>query len=82
MAPIWGFQKLKWLQLGLKIHVVDYSEHAMGEGTDAEAVAYVQLNVDGQRIAGAAFDHDTISASLKAVLSALNRKQAELVKVA
>lgn len=72
-----------WTQhTGQQVHVVDYSEHAIGEGTDAEAVAYVQLNVDGQHIAGAAFDHDTISASLKAVLSALNRKQTELVKVA
>ena len=67
---------------GQRVHVVDYSEHAMGEGTDAEAVAYVQLNVDGQRFAGAAFDHDTISASLKAVLSALNRAQVKMVQVA
>ena len=58
------------------ISVVDYSEHAVGAGTGAEAVAYVQLNVDGQRVTGAAFDHDTVSASLKAVLSALNRSQA------
>ncbi|GBL45929.1 2-isopropylmalate synthase [Sulfuriferula multivorans] len=58
---------------GQRISVVDYSEHAIGSGTDAEAVAYIQLNIDGQRVAGAAFDHDTVSASLKAVLSALNR---------
>ena len=63
-----------WKQYSsLEIFVVDYSEHAMGEGTNAEAVAYVQLNVDGKRFSGAAFDHDTISASLKAVMSALNR---------
>ncbi len=67
---------------GQQIHVVDYSEHAIGEGTDAEAVAYVQLNVDGQRIAGAAFDHDTISASFKAVLSALNRLPVKRIQVA
>ena len=72
-----------WKQFsGQQVHVVDYSEHALGAGTDAEAVAYVQLNVDGQRIAGAAFDHDTISASLKAVLSALNRVQIKAVRVA
>ena len=58
---------------GQRVGVVDYSEHAVGGGTDAEAAAYVQLNVDGRRIAGAAFDRDTVSASLKAVLSALNR---------
>jgi 2-isopropylmalate synthase len=60
--------------------VVDYSEHAMEEGTDAEAAAYVQLNIDGRRVAGAALDQDTVSASLKAVLSAINRacsRQAE-----
>jgi 2-isopropylmalate synthase len=58
---------------GQQISVVDYNEHAIGSGTNAEAVAYVQLNIDGQRVSGAAFDHDTVSASLKAVLSSLNR---------
>jgi 2-isopropylmalate synthase len=63
---------------GQKISVVDYNEHAIGAGTNAEAVAYVQLNINGQRVSGAAFDHDTVSASLKAVLSALNRNLAGL----
>ncbi len=58
---------------GQQISVVDYNEHAIGAGTNAEAIAYVQLNIDGQRVSGVAFDHDTVSASLKAVLSALNR---------
>jgi len=60
---------------GSRISVVDYSEHALGAGTSAEAVAYVQLNVDGQRSAGAAFDRDTVSASMRAVLAAINRVQ-------
>ncbi|MBD3670147.1 MAG: 2-isopropylmalate synthase [Gammaproteobacteria bacterium] len=58
---------------GQAVQIIDYSEHALGEGSDAEAVCYVQLNVDGQRFAGAAFDSDTVSASLKAVVSAINR---------
>ncbi|MDP2852600.1 MAG: 2-isopropylmalate synthase, partial [Gallionella sp.] len=58
---------------GQRMSVVDYSEHAIGPGTDAEAIAYVQINLDDQRISGAAMDHDTVSASLKALLSALNR---------
>jgi 2-isopropylmalate synthase len=63
-----------WIKRGgQRISVVDYNEHAIGSGTDAEAVAYVQLNINGQRVSGVAFDHDTVSASLKAVLSALNR---------
>ncbi len=63
-----------WIKYGgQQISVVDYNEHAIGTGTNAEAIAYVQLNIDGQRVSGVAFDHDTVSASLKAVLSALNR---------
>ena len=57
--------------------MVDYSEHAVGEGTNAEAVTYVQLNIDGKRVAGVALDHDVVSASMKAVLSAWNRAERE-----
>jgi 2-isopropylmalate synthase len=55
------------------IAVLDYQEHAIGEGTDAEAAAYVLLSLDGERFAGAAIDRDVVGASLKAVLAALNR---------
>ncbi|MDX1594200.1 MAG: 2-isopropylmalate synthase [Gammaproteobacteria bacterium] len=67
---------------GSKVSVVDYTEHAVGGGTDAEAAAYVQLNVDGQRVSGAAFDRDTVSASLRAVLASLNRAAAIHVRAA
>lgn len=59
---------------GRRIGVLDYREHAIGAGTDAEAAAYVLLDLDGQRVAGAAIDRDTVAASLRAVLSALNRR--------
>jgi 2-isopropylmalate synthase len=62
---------------GRQLRVIDYSEHAIGEGTHAEAVAYILLDVEGERIAGAAFDHDSLSATLKSVLSALNLAQRE-----
>jgi 2-isopropylmalate synthase len=58
---------------GQQVAVIDYSEHAIGPGTDAEAAAYVQLNIDGRRISGAALDQDTVNASLMAVMAALNR---------
>ncbi|MCM2971502.1 2-isopropylmalate synthase [Larsenimonas suaedae] len=58
---------------GVSVNVVDYSEHALGEGSDAVAVAFVQLNVNGQRFAGMAEDGDTVTASLRAALSAVNR---------
>jgi 2-isopropylmalate synthase len=60
---------------GNRINVVDYSEHTLGTDTSAEAVAYVQLNIDGQRSAGVAFDRDTVSASMRAVLASLNHAQ-------
>jgi len=63
---------------GRQINIVDYTEHAIGAGTNAEAAAYVQLNVDGQRSSGAALDHDTVSASLKAVLSAYDNASKRL----
>ncbi|MCU7934358.1 MAG: 2-isopropylmalate synthase [Candidatus Thiodiazotropha sp. (ex Dulcina madagascariensis)] len=62
---------------GQLINVVDYVEHAIGEGADAEAAAYIHLNIGGRRVAGAAIDRDTVNASLKAVLSALNLAQAD-----
>lgn len=72
-----------WIRhTGRQIHVVDYTEHAIGEGTDAEAAAYVQLNVEGQHVSGASIDQDTVSASLKAVLAALNRVQVKRAQAA
>jgi 2-isopropylmalate synthase len=58
---------------GQSVHVVDYSEHAASEGTEALAVAYVLLSVDGRRLCGVGLDHDAVSAALKAILSACNR---------
>jgi len=63
-----------WMRhTGQRLSVVDYTEHAIGQGTGAEAAAYVQLNVDGKRVAGASLDQDSVSAALKAMISALNR---------
>lgn len=60
---------------GQPVRILDYQEHAMGAGTDAEAAAYVQLDLGGWHVAGAAIDRDTVAASLRAVLSALNRSR-------
>lgn len=65
-----------WMQhSGLQINVLDYTEHSINAGTDSEAAAYVQLNIDGKRMGGAALDRDTVSASLSAVLAAINQAQ-------
>jgi 2-isopropylmalate synthase len=62
---------------GVEVKVVDYQEHAIGAGTDADAAAYVLLAIDGRQVPGAAIDRDTVGASLRAVLSALNAAAAE-----
>ncbi len=59
----------------LQISVTDFNEHAIGEGTDAQAIAFISLNINGQHFSGASFDNDTLSASIKALISALNRYQ-------
>ncbi|WP_445619005.1 2-isopropylmalate synthase [Kushneria sp. Sum13] len=57
---------------GQQVGILDYSEHSLGEDSDANAIAFVQLNVDGQRICAVAEDSDTVSASLKAVIAGIN----------
>jgi 2-isopropylmalate synthase len=66
---------------GQSVDVLDYQEHAIGAGTNAEAAAYVLLQVDGAQFAGAAIDVDTVGASLKAVLSSLNRAAAAVASL-
>jgi 2-isopropylmalate synthase len=61
-------------QTGMRIQVADYSEHALGAGSDAEAVAYVKLQTsDGKQAWGAGRDRDIMTASLHAVVRAVNK---------
>ncbi len=58
---------------GVELEVVDYSEHALGAGTDAQAAAYVECTQpDGSTIWGVGIDEDVASASVRAILSAAN----------
>ncbi|HZU63365.1 MAG TPA: 2-isopropylmalate synthase [Novosphingobium sp.] len=58
---------------GVALSVKDYSEHAMGAGTDARAAAYVECTgPDGQTVWGVGLDTDVATASVRAVLSAAN----------
>lgn len=55
------------------VTLFDYVEHAMSSGSDAVAAAYVDLEVDGHRLWGVGIDNDTTRATLKAIVSAVNR---------
>ena len=58
---------------GVDIDVRDYSEHAMGSGSDARAAAYVECALaDGRVIWGVGIDEDVATASVRAILSAAN----------
>ena len=57
-------------EYGDKIEILDYREHALGSGTDSQAIAYVHLSINNQRYIGIAKHRDVISASLQAVLNA------------
>ena len=58
---------------GVVLSVKDYSEHAMGAGSDARAAAYVEcVGADGKVIWGVGIDHDVATAGVRAVLSAAN----------
>jgi 2-isopropylmalate synthase len=59
--------------VGIKTRVLDYTEHALSAGSDAQAAAYVECEIDGRTLWGVGVDADTAGASMRAVLSAVNR---------
>jgi 2-isopropylmalate synthase len=59
--------------VGVDVRVLDYAEHALTEGTDAQAAAYVEVTTADQVLWGVGIDTNTATASMRAVLSAVNR---------
>lgn len=60
--------------LPVAVEVMDYSEHAIGAGTNAKAAAYIELRVNGGRaLHGIGIDENLTTASFRALFSALNR---------
>jgi 2-isopropylmalate synthase len=61
--------------VGVTARVLDYTEHALTEGTDAQAAAYVECEIGAQVFWGVGIDTNTVTASMRAVLSAVNRSR-------
>jgi 2-isopropylmalate synthase len=61
--------------IGTQVRVLDYAEHALSEGSDAQAAAYVECAIGGRTLWGAGVDGSTVTASMRAVLSAVNRSR-------
>ena len=60
---------------GFDVRVLDYHEHALSAGGDARAAAYLECSVAGEVFWGVGIDANIVTASLKAVISAVNRAQ-------
>lgn len=54
-----------------EIEITHYDQHALSEGSDASAAAYVQVKINGQRYCGIAKDHDVLSANFNAILACM-----------
>jgi 2-isopropylmalate synthase len=59
--------------LGVQVRVLDYHEHALSSGGDAQAAAYVECEVGDITVWGVGLDANIVTASIKAVSSAVNR---------
>ena len=57
-----------------KFEVLSYAEHSLGKGSEARAVSYIQIKTErGHTLYGAGIDTNIELASIKAIVSALNR---------
>ena len=65
-------------EAGYDVRVLDYVEHALSAGGDARAAAYLECAIDGRVVWGVGVDSSITTASLKAVVSAVNRAAAQI----
>jgi 2-isopropylmalate synthase len=72
-GPIAAFIDALNKTLALNIEVLDYREHAVHSGADSSAAAYVEAKINDRTLWGVGLDSNILDASLKAVLSAVNR---------
>lgn len=72
-GPIDGFINALSVYIGIPISVEDYAEHSLQQGSDATAIAYVELKHPGGKLCGVGINTNIVTASLAAVVSAVNR---------
>ena len=79
-GPIDAFVEGLCSATGHSVRVLDYHEHAVGSGANAQAMAYLELRIGQQTVFGVGMDANIVSASLKAIVSGLQRSQAFTTK--
>ncbi|MEG0936515.1 MAG: 2-isopropylmalate synthase [Comamonas sp.] len=73
-GPIDAFVQALSAAVGRNVRVLNYSEHAIGEGANAKAIAYVELRIDDSQVCyGVGVDANIVSASLRAIISGVQR---------
>ncbi|MGH6763475.1 MAG: 2-isopropylmalate synthase [Phyllobacterium sp.] len=72
-GPIDGFIDALSHYLGVKFSVANYSEHSLQHGSDASAISYMEVEHPNGRIFGAGVNKNIVTASLEAIISAVNR---------
>lgn len=73
-GPIDAFTHALSAIVGMPVKVHDYHEHSIGSGADAQAVTYIEVSVgQGKTLYGAGRDANIVTASMKAILSGVNR---------
>jgi 2-isopropylmalate synthase len=72
-GPIDGFMNAMSIYLGVDLSVNDYSEHSLQHGSNAAAIAYVEMNTPNGKLFGAGINTNIVAASLEAIVSAINR---------
>ena len=71
-GPIEAFVSLLKSNYNLDFNLIDYHEHAIGAGSDAKAACYIQIKVEHHYYFGVGLDSDIMTASMTAVLRAIN----------
>lgn len=72
-GPIDGFIHALSIYTGIEMSVVDYSEHSLQRGSNAAAIAYVEIAYPGGKLFGVGINTNIVAASLEAIVSAANR---------
>jgi 2-isopropylmalate synthase len=72
-GPIAAFVQALHHDLAIDLEVTDFAEHALSSGTNAQAAAYIEVRAEHGTTWGVGLDSNITTASLKAIVSALNR---------
>jgi len=64
--------------INIDLEIMEYGEHALGQGADAEAVTYIQIRYEDKRYSGVAISKDIVTSSINAFMGAASQLLSEL----